>query len=129
MFAKIFASLYDGSLRGRGIEISVFVNLLTRANRHGEVDRHFRAIAEDIGATMDEVKAAIEYLESPDPESRSPEEDGRRIARLDEHRAWGWKIVNYEKYRAIRNEEARREQNREAQARFRGGKKKTAEKK
>lgn len=58
-------------------------------------------------------------LESPDDESRSPEEQGRRIVRLDEHRAWGWCVVNYCKYRAIRDEDDRREQNRLSQQRWR----------
>lgn len=38
---------------------------------------------------------------------------------MDEHRAWGWIIVNHGKYRAIRTEEDRREQNKLAQQRFR----------
>ena len=38
---------------------------------------------------------------------------------MDEHRAWGWKIVNHGKYRAIKNEDDRREQNKLAQARWR----------
>jgi hypothetical protein len=38
---------------------------------------------------------------------------------MDEHRAWGWRVVNYAKYRSIRSEEDRREQNRESQARWR----------
>ena len=39
--------------------------------------------------------------------------------RMDEHRAWGWRVVNHGKYRAIRNEDDRREQNKLAQARHR----------
>lgn len=123
MFAKVFSSLYDGSLRGRPHEILVFTNLLTRADANGEVDRHFRAIAEDIGLTVEETKAAILVLESPDPESRSPEEEGRRIARLEDHRTWGWRIINYAKYRAIRHAEDRRAQVREAVQRHRKKKK------
>ena len=38
---------------------------------------------------------------------------------MDEHRVWGWKIVNYGKYRSIRSEDDRREQNRLAQERWR----------
>lgn len=85
----------------------------------GTVDKHFRAIAEEVGLDIERVKAAITFLESPDEESRSPEQDGRRLIPLDEHRSWGWQIVNYGKYRAIRNEDDRREQNREAQRRYR----------
>jgi hypothetical protein len=38
---------------------------------------------------------------------------------MDEHRDWGWCVVNYVKYRAIRSEDDRREQNRLAQERWR----------
>ena len=38
---------------------------------------------------------------------------------MDEHRVWGWRVVNHAKYRAIRSEEDRAEQNRLAQARWR----------
>lgn len=119
MFAKLFASLYQGTLRGRAHEILVFTNLIAHCDPEGYVDKHFKAISEEVGITVDEVKAAIEKLEAPDPESRSPEEDGRRIVRIDDHRVWGWRIVNYGKYRRIRDEADRREQNRIAQARFR----------
>jgi hypothetical protein len=80
---------------------------------------HPRAIAEEVGLSVEQVRAALDELESPDPESRSPECDGKRIIRLDEHRSWGWVVVNYTKYRAIRDEDDRREQNRLAQQRWR----------
>lgn len=119
MYAKIFTSLYQGTLRGDTHGLVVFTNLLAHADAEGWVDIHPRAIAEEVGLTLEQVRAAINCLESPDPESRSPEEEGRRIVRLDEHRDWGWRIVNHAKYRAIRNEEERREQNRLAQQRWR----------
>lgn len=119
MYAKLFASIYQGTLRGNTNGLVVFTNMLAHADASGWVDIHPRAIAEEVGLTQEQVRAAIEELEAPDPESRSPDEEGRRIVRLDEHRAWGWRIVNYGKYRAIRNEEDRREQNRLAQQRYR----------
>lgn len=119
MYAKLFSSLYQGTLRGCPDEILVFTNLLAHADATGLVDKHWRAISEETGISEDRVKTAIENLEAPDPESRSPEMDGRRLIPLDEHRAWGWHIVNHGKYRAIRNEDDRREQNRLAQQRWR----------
>jgi hypothetical protein len=119
MYAKLFASLYQGTLRGRAHEILVFTNLLAHTGKDGTVDKHFRAIADETGLTLDEVKAAIAVLEAADPESRSQDEEGARIVRMDEHRAWGWRVVNHGKYRAIRSEEDRAEQNRLAQQRFR----------
>ena len=119
MYVKLFSSLYQGTLRGRSDEILVFTNLLAYADQHGIVDKHFKAIADETGLPVDRVQAAILALESPDTESRSPEHEGRRIIRMDEHRVWGWKIVNYGKYRSIRSEDDRREQNRLAQERWR----------
>ena len=80
---------------------------------------HPRGIAEEVGLTVEQVRAALDTLEAADEESRSPELDGRRIVRMDEHRAWGWHVVNYVKYRSIRDEDDRREQNRLSQERWR----------
>lgn len=119
MYAKLFTSIYQGTLRGNSHGLLVFTNLLAHADQHGIVDIHPRAIAEEIGLTQAQVRVALDVLEEPDEESRSPEHEGRRLIRMDEHRAWGWQIVNFLKYRAIRNEDDRREQNRLAQAKWR----------
>lgn len=126
MYAKLFTSIYQGTLRGNSHGLLVFTNLLAHADMEGRVDIHPRAIAEEVGLTVEEVKKALLVLESPDDESRSPEEQGRRIVRLDEHRAWGWIVVNYVKYRSIRNEDDRREQNRRSQAAWRAKQKDVA---
>lgn len=119
MYVKLFTSLYKGTLRGRPDEILVFTNMLANADQCGVVDIHFKSISEEIGISIERVKVAIKNLELPDNESRSLEEEGKRLIRLDYHREWGWKIVNYIKYRSIRNEEDRREQNRASQERWR----------
>jgi hypothetical protein len=111
--------MYQGTLRGNSHGLLVFTNLLAHADKEGRADIHPKAIAEEVGLTVDEVKAAIEMLATPDEDSRSPELDGRRITLLDEHRSWGWLVVNYVKYRSIRDEEDRREQNRISQERWR----------
>jgi len=119
MYAKLFTSIYQGTLRGNSHGLLVFTNLLAHCDKTGVVDMHPRAIAEEVGLTIEQVRAALDELESSDDESRSPEHDGKRIIRLDEHRSWGWTVVNYCKYRAIRDEEDRREQNRASQERWR----------
>ena len=119
MYAKLFASLYQGTLRGKSHEILVFTNLIAHCDKEGFVDKHFRAIAEETGLTVDEVKAAISELEKPDDESRSLDLDGRRIIRIDDHRNWGWQVVNFLKYRSIRDEETRRETWRKSQSKRR----------
>lgn len=118
-YAKLFTTIYQGTLRGNSHGLLVFTNLLAHADKDGAVDIHPRAIAEEVGLTREQVQAAIDELEAPDIESRSHEEGGRRLVRMDEHRAWGWRVVNYVKYRAIRSEDDRREQNRISQANWR----------
>jgi hypothetical protein len=119
LYAKLFTSIYQGTLRGNSHGLLVFTNMLAHCDKTGVCDMHPRAIAEEVGLTVEQVRAALDELEGPDPDSRSPEEGGRRIVRLDGHRPWGWTVVNYLKYRAIRDEEDRREQNRKSQEAWR----------
>lgn len=114
-YAKIFDSIWEGSMRGKSDPLFVFMNLLTHSDEHGIVDRHWRAIADETGLPQDRIVAALTFLESPDEESRTPNEDGRRIVRLDEHRSWGWRIVNHKYYREL----CTKVQNAERQAKFR----------
>lgn len=115
MYAKIFKSMFEGTLRGKPDLQLVFVNLMTHADKEGFVDRHFRAIVDETGIPIERVERAVKELESPDEESRSPELEGRRLERIDEHRRWGWRIVNYIKYREMQDAESRRESQRERQ--------------
>lgn len=122
MYAKLFTSIFQGTMRGNSHALLVFTNLLAHADAHGIADIHPRAISEEVGLTLEQTKDALLYLEQQDLESRSPEMGGRRIVRMDGHREWGWQVVNYLKYRAIRNEDDRREQNRIAQKKWRESK-------
>lgn len=122
MYGKIFASLYQGTLRGNAHAILVFTNMIACSDRLGNVDKHPRAIADEVGLTVDEVRAAIAYLSAPDPESRTSLEEGRRLLPLEPGRTWGWRIVTHSKYRAMVREEERREQWRVAQAKARASK-------
>lgn len=100
--------MFTGSMRGKTDLIVVFLNILCHADRDGIADIHWRVIAEETGLSIKKTRAAIKILESPDPESRSPEQEGRRLLRVDDHREWGWQIINYIKYREMRSEEDRR---------------------
>lgn len=111
MFTKVFRSMYDGTLASRGPwqALVTFQQMLILADRRGVVDMTPEAIARISTIPIDIIRAGIEALEQPDPGSRTRDENGKRIIRLDPARDWGWRIVNYEKYRQIRNEEDRRE--------------------
>lgn len=122
MYAKVFKSMFDGTLRGRSDALLVFVNLLANSDREGFVDKHFLAISQETGLSVERVVAATLELESSDRQSRSQELEGRRLERMDAHREWGWRIVNYGKYRKLRDEDDRREYNRVKQKESRAAK-------
>jgi hypothetical protein len=119
MYAKIFTSLFDGSMRGQPDLILVFVNMLCHADEDGVVDRHWRAIADETGLPVERVMKAIVQLEGPDPESRTPTDHGKRIVRIDEHREWGWMIVNYKHYRDMATREQSKAKTRERVRKYR----------
>jgi hypothetical protein len=119
IYAKIFTSLFDGSMRGQPDLILVFVNLLCHADEDGVVDRHWRAIADETGLSPESVNDAIASLEGPDPESRTPTDHGKRIVRLDDHRDWGWMIVNYKHYRDMATREQSKVKTRERVRKYR----------
>jgi len=119
MFAKIFTQILDSSLAEDWQARVVFEDLLKLCDQNGVVDRTAEAIARRTNVPMDIVKRGIAELEKPDPKSRNPVHEGRRIVRLDEHRDWGWLIVNYEYYRNLASEEQRREKTRLRVQKFR----------
>src|ERR1043166_4650043 len=115
VYGKIFDSLWTGSLYGKPDEQLVFIFLCANADPEGFVDVSHAAIAGPTGLSIEAVTAAIEKLEAPDDQSRSQELEGRRLERIDAHRSWGWRIVNYKPYRNLQDPDTRREQNRRSQ--------------
>lgn len=108
MYAKVFTSIFSGSMQGKSDLILVFINLLCHSNKDGIVDIHWRNIAFETGLGEERTKAALTELESPDPDSRRRNDEGRRIVRLDPERTWGWEIVNYTHYSEMITREHRR---------------------
>jgi len=113
MYSKVFQQIFDSSISDDHVVRHVFMDLLVLADRHGVVDMTIGAIARRTNVPFDVVSHAVTKLTGPDPASRTETEDGRRMIPLDDHRDWGWTIVNFSHYNAMRNEDARREYFRE----------------
>lgn len=115
MYAKIFSQIYDGTLctNGPWEALVTFQQLLILADQEGGVDMTIPAIARRTTIPREIIERGIEALMLPDPESRTPIEEGRRIVPLSNGRSWGWRVVNYEKYRQIKREQDRRDYHRE----------------
>lgn len=119
MYGKVFDSMYDGTLYGQWEAIVTFQQMIVLADADGIVDMTPQAMAARTSIPLEIIKKGIPTLEAPDPYSRTPGQDGKRIELIDAHRPWGWHIVNHEKYKNLRDAKEVRAQNRERQQRFR----------
>ncbi len=115
MYAKIFRQIYEGTLctNGPWQALVTFQQLLILADPEGNVDMTIKAIARITTIPCEILELGIKSLLEPDTESRTPDQDGKRIIPLCPGRIWGWKIVNYMRYRELKREEDRREYHRE----------------
>jgi len=120
-WGKHFKSLYAGSMIGSGaIVFAVWgyvIGNMDPSREHGAtVHLNELLLGPILGEATKDVAKAIEFLCSPDVRSTSPEEGGRRLIKLG---PFLYQVVNGARYQAIRNEEERKAQLREAQQRFR----------
>jgi hypothetical protein len=123
VFAKIFEQIFDSSIASDHMVRHVFMDLLVLADRDGVIDMTPDAISRRTNVPEPLILHAIGELSNPDPRSRSAQEEGRRLLPLDSHRDWGWQIVNYEHYRSIRDEEARKAYFRDKKREYRAAEK------
>ena len=98
-YTPAFDSIYDGTLYGRWPTAAVWATLIPLIDKHGEINRSYEAIAGMTGWPMELLRQGITELMQPDPGSRTPDEDGRRLILIDAARPWGWRVVNHAHYR------------------------------
>lgn len=95
-FTKLDDGFFDSSLVALGaVPTAVFCCLLSKCGPTGISRLPKIVIAKRMGLTSEEADRAFQLLQDPDPDSRTPDHDGRRIERCD----GGWLILNYAKYR------------------------------
>lgn len=121
MYGKHFASLYEGSMIGAGAHVFavwgyVIANQEPDREMGSQVRLNPKLLAAIIGESEKDMDKAIHYLCRPDPQSTTKIKDGRRLVKIGE---FDYQVVNGAKYRAIRDQETRREQNRQAQRKHR----------
>jgi hypothetical protein len=119
MYAKLFSSITESSLWSEPKEVRLlFVTMLAKADQVGFVEASVIGLARVANLTVEETQAALEVLRSPDPYSKNPANEGRRILDVQ----GGFILLNYEDYRERRNAEERREYMREYMREYRGRK-------
>jgi hypothetical protein len=122
MYVKLFTQILDSSIAENRRLRHFFTDLMLCSDPTGEVMMTKQAIARKIGATIEEVEWGIEELMKPDELSKTPDHDGRRIEPVEGH-AYGWKILNFESYKKLKDNDQLREATRERVRKFRERKK------
>lgn len=126
-YGKVYSSLWDGSMMGAGaVRFAVWTYCLSQMKPvakpdydgrgrppidHFSVELNPKLLAFKIGETEEDILDAINFLCSPDPNSRTEIADGRRIIRKG---SFDYQVVNGKKYHEL----GQKEKHRQAQARY-----------
>lgn len=97
-YTPVFDSVFQGTLCGKYPDLPVWLVLLALQQRGGIIDAHPSYIATVSGLPQSDIELAIKHFCEPDPASRTPDNDGRRLVPLD-GRGFGWRVVNHDRYR------------------------------
>lgn len=118
LYRKIFQSILDSSIAADVQLRRFFMDLILLADPVGDVNMTPEAIARRLNTTLEEVTRGLAELQKPDPTSRNPVADGRRIVPI-EGQGFGWRVVNLVEYTRLQDPEKRRKRDRERQRRRR----------
>jgi hypothetical protein len=109
-FTKLFSTITESTVWSESNATRiVWITMLASADSMGRVLAAVPGLAHKARVSIEECEAALTRFRAPDPYSRTRDFDGRRIEDID----GGWRLLNYAKYRGLRDEEARRDYQRE----------------
>jgi hypothetical protein len=104
-FVKVFGSILTSSVWCEDdATVRVWLTMLVLADAEGKVWGAVPGVARVAGVSADAGRAAIAKLCDPDPDSRTPDEEGRRLLPID----GGWVVVNARKYREMQTDGQRK---------------------
>jgi hypothetical protein len=115
-FTKLFAGIVHSTVWREEMHVKVvWITMLALADRHGRVLASFPGLADAARVSLEQCRDALDRLGGPDEYSRTKDHEGRRVEEID----GGWRVLNYLKYREMRDDSERRIQVREAVRRYR----------
>jgi len=105
-FTKLFSSITASTVWCEDPETKVvWITLLAMTDAKGRIWASVPGLAAIARVSLEATERALEKFRQPDKYSRTKDNEGRRI----EDTEGGWRILNYDKYRTLRDEEERRE--------------------
>ena len=117
MYVKLFETLLNSSIMESDLHVRwVWIVLLLMADREGMVVATDIAISRRANLSLEETQEALHFLQQPDPNSTTPDLDGQRIITEGPNTWW---LVNYLKYRELKDKDQQREATRRRVARHR----------
>ena len=116
-YTKLWHKIVTSSIWDADNETRIlWITMLALANRDGYVEASKKSLALLSRIADPQCDHALAVLLSPDPESRTKTEDGRRIESVD----GGWMILNYQLYRDATSDDPHSVSARERQRIHRG---------
>ena len=101
-YTKLFSSIITSTIWMEDDKTRIlWITLLAMSDQHGEVYSSVPGLARVSGMTVAQAVQSLDKLLAPDPYSRTPDYEGRRIAPID----GGWEILNHGKYRLLASRE------------------------
>lgn len=108
-FTKLFSSITESTIWCEPDRTRlVWICMLAMADKNGRVWASVPGLANRARVPLVDAEIALAAFLAPDPYSRTPDNEGRRIEPID----GGWRLLNHEKYRSIRDDESIKESKR-----------------
>ena len=115
-YVKLFGSILDSTVWDTAPATRlVWITLLAMADRDGVVEASVPGLAKRANVDRSDCERALALFLAPDPDSRTKDNEGRRIEEVD----GGWRLINYEKYRDKATVSEKAAKNAERQRRYR----------
>lgn len=115
-FTKLFSSITESTVWGEPDRTRlVWITMLAMSDKHGRVFASVPGLARRAIVPVVDTRKALDTFLATDPDSRTPDNEGRRIEAID----GGWRLLNHGKYRMLRDEEDRRAKTAERVRRYR----------
>ena len=115
-YTKLFSSIIASTIWRAGDKTRlVWITMLAMDDQFGVVEASVPGLSDMARVTVDECREALDELQQPDPDSRSSDQEGRRIEAVD----GGWRLINHGKYRDKMSRDERREYQRLYQRNYR----------
>lgn len=113
-YSKLDCGITKSSIWAEALHVRVvWISFLAEKDENGFVESSRSGMIRICNVTPEQFDEAVSKLESPDPDSRTPDNEGRRISKIE----GGWVVLNHEKYRL--STDIQRDKTRERVKRYR----------